>query len=159
MGKICDPPPFRGGQCVGKVYAIEYKITFENGQVRYHNDESPSLVSLPSNCASYTNRVGPITGNISVIWNPSGFGGFNQGKIYLDGVYSTYFFPLDGKNTASVVLNKVTPCSGVDNCGDLPSTNCRCSDDSCRVDCASAPDGFCCIDNSLTDRLLQLIKN
>jgi hypothetical protein len=36
---------------------------------------------------------------------------------------------------------------------------CGCSETSCRVDCASAPDGFCCIDNSLTDRLLQIIKS
>ena len=34
-----------------------------------------------------------------------------------------------------------------------------CSDDSCRIDCASDPDGFCCIDHSLTDRLLQQLRN
>lgn len=37
--------------------------------------------------------------------------------------------------------------------------NCRCTSDSCRVDCANAPDGFCCIDHSFTDRLLQIIRN
>lgn len=36
---------------------------------------------------------------------------------------------------------------------------CRCSDDSCRVDCVTSPDGFCCIDHSLTDRLLQVLQN
>jgi hypothetical protein len=35
----------------------------------------------------------------------------------------------------------------------------KCAPDSCRVDCAGAPDGFCCIDNSFTDRLLQIIKS
>ena len=34
-----------------------------------------------------------------------------------------------------------------------------CSQDSCRVDCAIAPDGFCCIDHLLTDRLLQVLAN
>jgi len=34
-----------------------------------------------------------------------------------------------------------------------------CPPNSCRIDCASAPNGFCCIDNSFTDRLLQIIKN
>lgn len=37
--------------------------------------------------------------------------------------------------------------------------NCQCTPDSCRVDCSTAPDGFCCIDHSLTDRLLQILKN
>lgn len=35
--------------------------------------------------------------------------------------------------------------------------SCSCTPDSCRIDCASAPDGFCCIDNSFTDRLLQVL--
>ena len=33
-----------------------------------------------------------------------------------------------------------------------------CSTDSCRVDCAGAPDGFCCIDHAFSDRLLQKIR-
>ena len=32
-----------------------------------------------------------------------------------------------------------------------------CSSDSCRVDCAGQPDGFCCIDHSVTNRMLQVI--
>ena len=35
---------------------------------------------------------------------------------------------------------------------------CGCPPDSCRVDCATAPDGFCCIDHSLTNRLLQTLQ-
>ncbi len=34
-----------------------------------------------------------------------------------------------------------------------------CSIDSCRIDCDTAPDGFCCIDHSFTDRLLQVLQN
>ena len=33
----------------------------------------------------------------------------------------------------------------------------KCSFDSCRVDCATSPDSFCCIDHSLSNRLLQVI--
>jgi hypothetical protein len=29
----------------------------------------------------------------------------------------------------------------------------------CKIDCSTAPDGFCCIDHSLTDRLLQQLQN
>ena len=35
---------------------------------------------------------------------------------------------------------------------------CWCSNDSCKVDCATAPDGFCCIDHSLTNQLLQTLQ-
>ena len=38
-------------------------------------------------------------------------------------------------------------------------TRIECSYDSCRVDCASQPDGFCCIDHSKTDRLLQVLAS
>ena len=37
-------------------------------------------------------------------------------------------------------------------------SDCYCSDDSCRVDCATAPDGFCCIDHAVTNRLLQTLQ-
>ena len=33
-----------------------------------------------------------------------------------------------------------------------------CTPDSCRVDCATAPDGFCCIDHAVTNRLLQTLQ-
>lgn len=33
----------------------------------------------------------------------------------------------------------------------------NCSADSCRVDCATSADGFCCIDHSATNRLLQVL--
>jgi hypothetical protein len=33
----------------------------------------------------------------------------------------------------------------------------RCSSNSCRIDCISSPDGFCCIDHALTNTLLQVI--
>ena len=32
-----------------------------------------------------------------------------------------------------------------------------CSSDSCRIDCGSSPDGFCCIDHAVTNRLLQVL--
>lgn len=38
-------------------------------------------------------------------------------------------------------------------------TNCRCSNDSCRIDCSTSPHGFCCIDHSVTNRLLQIFAN
>ena len=34
----------------------------------------------------------------------------------------------------------------------------KCTPDSCRVDCPSAPDGFCCIDHATTNRLLQTLQ-
>ncbi|WP_055074416.1 hypothetical protein [Pseudanabaena sp. 'Roaring Creek'] len=36
-------------------------------------------------------------------------------------------------------------------------TACGCSYDSCQVNCASDPDGFCCIEHSTTNRLLQVL--
>jgi hypothetical protein len=34
----------------------------------------------------------------------------------------------------------------------------KCTPDSCRVDCATALDGFCCIDHSLTNRLGEVLS-
>lgn len=34
-----------------------------------------------------------------------------------------------------------------------------CDPDSCKVDCPNIEDGFCCINHSLTDRLLQVLQN
>lgn len=33
----------------------------------------------------------------------------------------------------------------------------RCTNDSCGIVCASSPYGFCCIDHSVTNRLLQVL--
>lgn len=43
----------------------------------------------------------------------------------------------------------------------LEKRNCgfKCTEDSCRVDCATSPDGFCCIDHSVTNRLLQVFSS
>ena len=37
-------------------------------------------------------------------------------------------------------------------------TGLTCTPDYCRVDCAGAPDGFCCIDHAVTNRLLQTLQ-
>ena len=34
-----------------------------------------------------------------------------------------------------------------------------CPANSCRVNCVGAPNGFCCVANSLSDRLLQILQN
>ncbi len=38
------------------------------------------------------------------------------------------------------------------------NVNPRCSNDSCRVDCVGQPDGFCCIDHSVTNTLLTILQ-
>lgn len=160
MGKICDPPPFTGGQCVGEQYYVELKCYYTDGSIRYAVDEN---VSQTVNTRwSYLDAVAPININVIVEYQYSWYGVSNS-LIYFNGVYRTYIFPksiFPNIPCYRAEIYRVQRKDGqLDDCGDPPSTNCRCSDDSCRVDCATAPDGFCCIDNSFTDRLLQIIKN
>ena len=57
-------------------------------------------------------------------------------------------------NTSAIANYTITKNS------DIPDSGCTsCTPDSCRVDCSNAPDGFCCIDHSFTDRLLQVLQN
>lgn len=139
MGKICDPPPFTGGQSEGVVYDVmvswesyptwariaPYRDVTVIGPVYaiepFENEDSANGVRIRS-----SGGVNRIAGNVNYSRN-----------------YQAYLIRADGQ-----------PDTG----GDPPSANCRCSDDSCRVDCAGAPDGFCCIDHSFTDALLQRIK-
>lgn len=161
MGKICDPPLFTGGQCSN----ISYRIRGRSRQIFkdtiYLYFEFRSFIDSDFDY-SYT---GPIlnvyielaTGRFNIP-EPTGYWIWiqtNEGLYRRDvGVYNpiitdAYFLSLE------VVRLDGQP----DNCGNPLGTNCRCSDDSCRVDCESSPDGFCCIDHSLTDRLLQVLES
>lgn len=71
--------------------------------------------------------------------------GLNNNCVWVD------LFPSGISTIANVSIIKNYDISG-DGCA-------ACSDDSCRVDCIGQPDGFCCIDHSLTDRLLQVLAN
>jgi hypothetical protein len=97
--------------------------------------------------------VGTSWGNKSITspsWGASIYG-------FVSGNYRGWYPQLEAQ---SVSIYRVIRYDGQpDTGGDPPGTNCRCSEDSCRVNCAIAPDGFCCIDHSLTDRLLQVLQN
>ena len=67
---------------------------------------------------------------------------------YSRGVAYVVWFPFGGAQFLGVPQYFIES-----NCG-TPS----CSTDSCRVDCATAPDGFCCIDHAVTNRLLQTLQ-
>ena len=162
MGKICDPPSFTGGQC-----AVSYKIRgyLRRNSIAFGNQtfgwfdnisECPVPLSRLFSSLNINNGFGGTafvlnagSGGRMAFYNRLGVEQFSAGDIS-GGLISPMTFTL---------ISLTRQDRKLDNCGDPPSTNCRCSDDSCRVDCAAAPDGFCCIDNSFTDRLLQQLKN
>ena len=78
-------------------------------------------------------------------------------EIYVNGVRlglsnGRNIYPLDIRcmDERGTPIQPTTPPDG--------DRNCYCSPDSCRVDCATSPDGFCCIDHAVTDRLLQVLN-
>ena len=159
MGKICDPPPFNGGQCVGVGYYVELKCYYINGEIRYAVDENVS--KIPNTRWGYVGATGPIK-NVSIKYDYQWYG-VALTKIYINGFYATYVFPISSVNPniycyRAEIYRVQRKDWGLDNCGDPPNTNCRCTPDSCRVDCATAPDGFCCIDHAVTNRLLQTLQ-
>ena len=157
MGKICDPPLFRGGQMLGIEYGrtcIQTVVSSPfggNGTSRFLRRADLNLDS-----GVITRIEFGIFNNMSTfrIYGGGGIRVFDTGGGDYDATRfgGTFYAYSDIRFTPTNV-------NVIDTGGDPPPTNCRCTPDSCRVDCASAPDGFCCIDNSFTDRLLQIIKN
>jgi len=159
MGKICDPPPFSGGQCpVAYLVDIDVAAFNANGDPLFAPIKHRDILVF-----------GPLD-NIRVFQNGMTF----QGRVR-NGVRLGWFdVPTYGYSVEQFFQSHFTFFPGVfvqfsnlsfrrtdsqfDNCGDPPPINCRCSEDSCRVDCATAPDGFCCIDHSLTNQLLQTLQ-
>ena len=156
MPKICDPPNFEGGQCPVR-YTIACRVRqFENGSLIntanfFHSNSniyfgaissiSPAVKAAGDSVNGFKVACRDSLGNPIIREIPSGF--------------STY----TGLLVVVVDNISVQRTDGlVDDCGSPQGDNCRCSDDSCRVDCAGLPDGFCCIDHSLTDRLLDVLQ-
>lgn len=155
MPKICDPPPFKGGQSMGVRYKVSYRylILNDNGSVYI------AYVISPSSPLSIWGKISAIRVRLASNGAPRGveiigydsvgspFTAFNFGVSWGAGqkyrLESILVVRHDGLN---------------DTGGDPPQTNCRCSDDSCRVDCASESHGFCCIDHSFTNALLNLLQ-
>ena len=147
MGKICDPPPFTGGQCRIR-YTVLYDITNSDGITERMTRGDLSSLSGRFTHISYDDT------------NPTN----NQAALHNDlgqsiGLFRSFSINNWGKRVSWSNFEFIPPDGFIDNCGDPPPINCRCSEDSCRVDCATAPDGFCCIDHSLTNRLLQVLQN
>lgn len=155
MGKICDPPPFRGGQTAGVEYFVGYSI---KGDGSVYNDILGRGNWNNGIDSYYQGTVGSYNAPI-VIGPISSFTGVLGGFQLVSGS-GTAFIPFRFGETPALLEIKIGRVDAqLDLGGDPPPKNCRCTDDSCRVDCSSAPDGFCCIDHSLTNRLLQIIQN
>lgn len=151
MPKICDPPAFTGGQLAN----TNYWVTFET-----YTD----IYGYPFRYLStYTIQLtGKITG--------SGHRRRDAYPYMYDAIliYTTYYtngysftelgwYYREDLRTEVIITNIVRVDGLPDSPDNPPSTNCYCSNDSCRVDCASSPNGFCCIDHSVPNRLLQVL--
>lgn len=158
MGKICDPPPFSGGQCAERGYFVRY-------QWRQFALDGSVIIGWTQ---AQQQGLGAIGRVYTVNYDDTGS---NTPTTGIGVIFTTYahrpapikVLTLHGFQVRNAILEirniSVTPMDGlIDNCGDPPGVNCRCTPDSCRVDCATAPDGFCCIDHSLTNRLLQTLQ-
>jgi len=159
MGKICDPPPFNGGQSAGVYYRVTYKETnLRLGSVVQRTDTLLGAIGAPFDI--FEVKLDPVTNQMRG-YTYSGFT-YNSGT-------QTFIWRQDFGTGQDPVLTRIKPYEftvisvvradgQTDTGGDLPTRNCKCSDDSCRVDCATAPDGFCCIDHAVTNRLLQTLQ-
>ena len=159
MGKICDPPTFSGGQCNGILYNVfvESLLRSQDSQDRFAGTNYGDI----SGGGGVKGYMAPISYGYEVSADRKTINIWVQEKRYRDSIVQS----VNGVGGAPLSLDSFWRITKVerqdklpDTCGNLPS-NCRCSNDSCRVDCSSAPDGFCCIDHSLTDRLLQVLQN
>jgi len=139
VGKICDPPSFTGGQMTNQVYRFD--ITAANNL----GVRSP-------------NGWGLATGKIISITPFNDIPLTGCGLIVVDSLGSTTYNGNCNFFRNWRAVNIRLRSGGQDTGGD-PPPNCRCTPDSCRVDCVGAPNGFCCIDHSFSDRLLQVLQN
>ena len=153
MGKICDPPSFTGGQCF-----TSYSLPFRATRI----GQGTVFVLL---AFDYIRNTTLFRGPIQEIGIPydNGFG-WNFLVTTRDGTFEAQTRFASPSNNPNTNLSRwsqpvLQPLNGSpNNCGDPPPTNCRCTPDSCRVDCATAPNGFCCIDHAVTNRLLQTLQ-
>lgn len=133
MGKICEEQPIQSGASIDVLYNVS--IVYE----RYFG---------ASGFVTQVNTFGYL-GNITYTRNDGAV------QIYSKGILVNAF----GVERRGFIFTRVDIVRA-DGMPELPPPPiCRCSEDSCRVDCPNAPDGFCCIDHSLTNRLLQVINS
>lgn len=159
MGKICDPPSFTGGQSAGVIYKIAiswYRTSWQQEVFAVFGGENGSGAPSPPADSTIRNAGISVFGAISGISNRVYLGG-DIWRVTIGGA-TVQFYVVD--KGSDFRIYKILRADGQpDIGGDPPPTNCRCTPDSCRVDCAGAPDGFCCIDHALTNRLLLTLQN
>lgn len=151
MPKICDPPPFTGGQLPN----INYWVTFEiytdiyGYPFRYLSTNTLQLQGKILGGGHRRRDAPPYMYDAILIFtdvHPTGYSFTELGWWYRADLRT------------EVIITNISRVDGqADSPINPPSTNCYCSNDSCRVDCASSPNGFCCIDHSVTNRLLQVL--
>jgi hypothetical protein len=167
MGKICDPPSFTGGQC-----ATQYELIWEATCVRPSGQTGTPPIGTNSRYKSYDMTYGkwyfpgPITSiSPAYEYDDNGYGNWNwvfdiscaNGAITRG---STIFATPENSNRNKNLWSQprlISVLGSPNNCGDPPG-GCRCSDDSCRVDCSTAPDGFCCIDHKIANAIASLLS-
>lgn len=119
------PPPFTGGQCA-KTYYFKIQVTTDAGTFydAGSGNGSPVNTSPISDAAARggTPIMGPLN-NISFV--PfSGGSGLTRVELWRSGAYAGYFWLSSGafQTFISASVTWVEPVSGLDNCGNLPST-------------------------------------
>ena len=171
MPKICDPPTFIGGQMLN----IRYSLVF-----RRSGGGANRFIASAANGgqgAAWSTQSQALA-NVS----GAGFSGVIRGVINTETIGTIIFFALGVGNNETTTFSFPTDSGFVfggisnqpytytfvgafrrdrlpDTGGSPPPTNCRCSQDSCRIECVGSTDGFCCIDHSLSNRLLQVLAN
>jgi|GEM_PF-2593606 len=165
MPKICDPPSFNGGQSAGIAYRVLLDVRLANNPPRrifYSVDgtgagqgvviaaDNPPPVNLWQGRPINGPIVSPTFTIVGTVY-----------RIFIGSVWVAQRSALAQFSVIiSVAIAGIVRVDGLpDTGGNPPPTNCRCSSDSCRVNCAGAPDGFCCVDHTFTNQLLQVLQN
>lgn len=157
MGKICDPSPFTGGQSLG----VRYRFRFTRTIIRSPRGDVGTVYE--EDRVDIDNTVfGIVTGiEIGVFNNYSNFRVFHANGVKLanhgSGLNYYDYYGITEYSYTNIVFTRSDNLT--DTGGNPNQTNCRCSDDSCRVECIGQPDGFCCINHSVTNQLLSVLAN
>ena len=171
MPKICDPPTFIGGQMLNVGYSIVFRRSggganrfiasaSNGGQGGAWLTQAQALANVSG--AGFRGLIRGILAITIISGDPNftvGIGNNEITNVALPANSGFVFGGISNEPYTYTFVGAFRRDGLADTGGDPPPTNCRCSQDSCRIECVGSTDGFCCIDHSLSNRLLQVLAN
>ena len=149
MSKICD---------------VEIKQTVTSSSVGGTLGERCAIISNRTNVSYSGLTYGqPPSSALNVIYQPEigscSVNNLRQLPHPSSGVWAITLFSSDQGSFGLLMFGTGQNSLSISTNSPVINSNCRCTNDSCQIDCATSPNGFCCIPHSVTNRLLQVLAN